>query len=266
MQHRKYSFITVDYVGITHPVVLCDPTSSDSTQKLQWIQNNIQFPLCRGHQSDRTLERVDAMSAKTCCSSTVHNGWRILRFYARVGNGKKCYKRLRDAVFDWDFESDGRKKMGILAVTSKQYARSPKDLNVALHAKTQHSALIGHTSPRRRLLATFTELWFPKPLKSLFVINPVYVAYEIKDARQIPKCLFSSTSYATISGHLLAGEERVTVIWRKDIGGDVDVEIVSFSRSSPSIGGKIVWPLIGRIQKRFFLEQMNYFHEVAKAS
>ena len=194
----------------------------------------------------------------TICSSTVYNGWRILRFSKRVGYGKKCYKKVRQEVFDWDFESRGcNKAMGILSATFNQQHEASLGMNVS-NEKSQQTSFPWYTRPRRSLLATFTEIRFPKPFKSLFVVSPVHVAYEIRDAGQIPRCLYSSTSYATLSGHLLAGEERVSVIWRKGSGDAVDVEIVSFSRSAPSIGGKIVWPFIGRMQKKFFLAEMDH--------
>ena len=72
------------------------------------------------------------------------------------------------------------------------------------------------------LLATFTEIQFPK---SLFVANPVHVVHERKDVKYNENCIFSSTAYATLRGHLLSGEERVTVFWRN--GREVDVEILS---------------------------------------
>ena len=67
-----------------------------------------------------------------------------------------------------------------------------------------------------------------------------------------------------MTGHLLSGEERVTVVWRKGAGGRVDIEIVSFSRSSPSLVGKIIWPLIGRMQTQFFVSELDHLDNVAK--
>ena len=87
-------------------------------------------------------------------------------------------------MLDWDFEAcKGNKYMGILsAETSKKAVNEAGPSFIA----------------RRHLLATFTGMNFPKPLKLLFVINPVHVVYEVKDdSRQIPNCLFSSTAYAT---------------------------------------------------------------------
>ena len=104
---------------------------------------------------------------------------------------------------------------------------------------------------------------FPKPLKLLFVINPVHMVYEVKDdSRQIPNCLFSSTAYATLTGHLLAGEERVIVVI--DAGDVVAIEILSFSQPALSIKGKCIWPLIGRMQQQFFLSELQHLDRIAK--
>jgi len=156
---------------------------------------------------------------------------------------------VQNAVLDWDFEAQkGKKSMGILSAT---------DIGSLIDVSAQ-----SHT--RRNLLATFTEICLPKPLRSVFNVNPVHVVYDVKDARSIPRCQFTSTAYATLKGHLLTGEERVTVIWRKGMNDEVDVEIISFSRSAPSIGGKIIWPLIGRMQKQFFLAEVDHLANVAK--
>mmetsp|Transcript_7050 Transcript_7050/g.12772 ORF Transcript_7050/g.12772 Transcript_7050/m.12772 type:complete len:210 (-) Transcript_7050:664-1293(-) len=191
------------------------------------------------------LEKATINNDTTLCSSANFNGWRILRFQARVGHGKACYKRLQNAVFNWDFEArKGKKSMGIVSSAA---------------------ALKSSTHQRRNLLATFTEIFLPSPLKSIFVVSPVHVIYEVKDARSVPKCLFSSTSYATLSGHLLTGEERVAVVWRKGMGDEVNIEIVSFSRAAPSVGGKLIWPLIGRMQKQFFLAEVGHLVKVGQA-
>jgi uncharacterized protein (UPF0548 family) len=58
------------------------------------------------------------------------------------------------------------------------------------------------------------------------------------------------------------GEERVTVALR-DVTGFVDVEILSFSCPSPSVRARLVWPMIGRMQQRFFEHQMDYLEGVA---
>ena len=111
-------------------------------------------------------------------------------------------------------------------------------------------------------MATFSQIGFPKPMKSMFIVNPVHVIYEIKDAHRSRKCIYSSAAYATLSGHLLAGEERVTV--QKGERDEVEIEILSFSRSTSSILGKCIWPLIGQMQQHFFLSELYHLDKVAK--
>lgn len=173
------------------------------------------------HYLSKTIDRIgitdtipedDNLSqyikGKTTYSIEVIDGWRVLRFGRRIGPGKKCYRRLQQAAFNWRFESRvGKRLVGIIpASQEKRTSRSSDTTN--------------------RLLATFTEVRFPRPLLSLFVVNPVSVVKEMKDVKR-EKCIFSSTSYATLQGHLLAGEERVAVIWRSGLDNEVDLEIIS---------------------------------------
>jgi uncharacterized protein (UPF0548 family) len=154
----------------------------------------------------------------------------------------------------------------------------------------------------------------------LYAINPVAVVYDVVDERGDfnangnvnvnvntdnyghrgfarghghAGCTYSSTAYATLQGHLLSGEERVSVILRhgenhrdgdgdgsphsnskpghaqsqdQDQDGFVDVEIISFSKAAPSLFGKIVWPFIAKKQDEFFKSEMDALERVAKKS
>lgn len=248
------TLLHLDEVGITKPII----DGSDI------------FPSCIGYtKTMRKQEKLQKQKivgddesndddATIICSNNTIDGWRVLRFYKQVGHGKSCYKRVQNAVFNWDFEAHYKNKsMGIMSAKSFGCL-----IYIGLNNKDN---TVVCTAPRRSLLATFTEICLPKPFKSFFVVNPVHVVYEVKDdTRHIPKSVYSSTAYATMAGHLLSGEERVTVVWRKGAGGRVDVEIVSFSRSSPSLVGKIIWPLIGRMQTQFFVSELDHLDNVAK--
>ena len=215
------------------------------TQPIQTTGDDV-FPQCIGYskikdEAFRKQVKNSGEDAVTIYTGKTRDYWRVLRFHKRVGHGKSCYNRVKYAVLNWDFVvCKGQKSMGIMSAAMEQTA----------------------VAPRRNLLATFSELYLPKPLRSLFVVNPVRVVYEMKDNNDQNKCKFSSTAYATMSGHLLAGEERVTV--RIGKGGEVVVEIVSFSRPAPSFGGKVIWPLIGGMQREFFLAELNHLDKVAK--
>lgn len=224
--------------------------------------NHDVFPLCQGYPMDNEDElnifqdqlansSRNATDKNILCSSINYRGWRILRFYKRVGSGKECYKRVQNEIYNWNFVScNGKKEMGILAPNTM------KSVHLVDFKQSQCTSF-----PRRGLLGTFSETSFIN--NSIFVTNPIHVIYDIKDSRKIvPNCIVSASSYSTLEGHLLTGEERVSVCWREN--DSVDVEIVSFSRSAPSISGQIVWPFIGSMQKQFFLREMEHLLSVAK--
>ena len=91
------------------------------------------------------------------------------------------------------------------------------------------------------------------------------------------KCLYSSTAFATLKGHWISGEERVTVILRPQqqrqeqrrrqrLGGSVDVEILSISKAgSDTIWGKLAWPFVWPMQSAFFVQQLNVLKCVAQS-
>ena len=95
-------------------------------------------------------------------------------------------------------------------------------------------------------------------------MNPVMVVYDVVDQRA-PGTTFTSTAYATLKGHWLSGEERVTVAMR-DGSQDVEVEILSVSRAGPSLWGKALWPFIGKKQSNFFEQQLLHLERAAKTS
>ena len=124
--------------------------------------------------------------------------------------------------------------------------------------------------------------WLP-PWR-IVAFNPVGVVYDLVDQKGGGSGLlpdgtgcttttYTSTAYATLRGHWLQGEERVTVAWRHDgnaaAGGQgyVDVELLSFSRPSPSSWpGRLLWPLLGGLQERFFEAQVRALERAAQAS
>ena len=231
----------------TEEVGITQPTNDDDEEE------DI-FPSCSGYSKKmKRRNRKQIMKEKKkndetiICSNTTIDGWRLLRFYKRVGYGKQYYRRVQEAVFNWDFTSHvGKKSMGI--ITAATDCKRPKN-------KT-----------RKTLLATFTEIYIPRPFKSVFAVNPVHVVYDVKNHQRSTvkgKCISSSSAYATLSGHLLSGEERVSVIWNRS-NDEVYVEILSFSRAAPSTLGKLIWPLIGGMQSSFFLSELDHLDKVAK--
>ena len=67
-----------------------------------------------------------------------------------------------------------------------------------------------------------------------------------------------------MKGHLLKGEERVTVALRDNYNQSVDVEIISISRPANTQLAKGLWPFIGQKQNKFFELQMDFLKEVGR--
>lgn len=221
--------------------------------------------------------------------------WRVLRFRRRVGKGKDCYERCRDAALAWEFQAVGQGMIRVEGRTSlirnKQPSRNqlspststPSSRRKPMNADQSHedtttcssttipnnqhtqqeSSIQQICSNPGRQLVTYTSI--PKRggwmIPHLYTINPVTVVYDLVDQRA-PGTTYTATAYATRAGHLLCGEERVTVCHR-DRDDGVDVEILSVSRASNSLQGRLVWPFIGRMQRTFFQQQLAALQHVA---
>mmetsp|Transcript_11634 Transcript_11634/g.21461 ORF Transcript_11634/g.21461 Transcript_11634/m.21461 type:complete len:559 (+) Transcript_11634:30-1706(+) len=213
--------------------------------------------------------------------------WKILVYRKRVGRGRACYERVRDAALDWEFQSpDGT--MGLLEIprtpprgskVEQQQAKYPKShlprsssrysvrpIETELLAEGRESSTHRSLGASSRRLVSFASKpltgFLPPGLKKrLYAINPVMVVYDVIDAREAGTT-FTSTAFATLKGHWLSGEERVTVAFR-DGGEDVDVEILSISRPGPSIFGKALWPFLGKMQSSFFQQHLQHLAQTA---
>lgn len=203
--------------------------------------------------------------------SSSSSSWRVLRYRQRVGTGRRCYEAVREHCLQWEFHDT---QQGIRTVKQPLHPKPCPIRHIrygagyeVVHSNTadegpfgnepsSSSSALGIWAEGRRQLATYTR-------KGPFcVVNPVRVVYELVDQRA-PRTTFTSTAYATLLGHWLRGEERVTVAFR-DSSGCVDVEIVSCSKpSSSGIMGRLAWPFVGRLQERFFRSQMEHLSRVA---
>ncbi|KAG7366742.1 DUF1990 domain containing protein [Nitzschia inconspicua] len=224
-----------------------------------------------------------------------NDDWRVLVYRKRVGKGRACYERVRDAALDWEFESaDG--VMGLLEVpatcpkglqpwnqkqkqqqqnnmpalyrSSSRYTVRPADLDQLVDSSSSSAFYRSLGASSRRLVSYSSKAvagFLPKPLrKKLYAVNPVMVVYDVVDQRA-RDCTFTSTAYATLKGHWLSGEERVSVALR-DGSQDVDVEILSISRAGPSLWGKAVWSMVGKMQQTFFQEHLKHLEDTAAAA
>lgn len=205
----------------------------------------------------------------------------------------ECYQKVRDAALDWEFHQSNGNELGILPlahvtkplgnplrlpwaggrqrgqpILRGRYTITPIPEDDGKDATSNPVVPLHHclgaarrfVSYSSRKLVPFIGSWSPE----IFAINPVRVVYDVVDQRG-PATTFTSTAFATLPGHLLRGEERVTVAWR-DGTDQVDVEIVSVSRAGPSWKGRALWPFIGKMQSTFFESQLDNLFRIGQQS
>lgn len=254
-----------DDVGMTNPCLHIDLLDSNNDAKTAGVVQ----------ASSSTTSGNDSRWWPTC-SSPPNGGWKCIQLSRRVGWGLSCYNAVRDACLEWTF--DGKENGGIVQVHShshhaEQYYQRRDSYgtgydvvhNMAygdgnLYGPSGESAIKIWSGPGGRNLCTFTQVFRSKWLPRLFCVNPVTVVYDLVDQRG-PGTTFTSTAYATDKGHWLRGEERLTVAHRDD--GEVDVEILSYSKHGNSLWGRMIWPFVGPLQGRFFESQMTALEHVA---
>jgi uncharacterized protein (UPF0548 family) len=271
-------------VGMTNPclhIAVNDNDQDDDCYPNNPLTAAIPVSLREDHNMNKNMEEL--WWPKTACPIE-QTSWRVLRYRSRVGRGSECYQRVRDAALQWEFSSPGQDK-GMMQVTPCASSSSSNHHRGGRHGQgytvlplselddiyapvTSDQIMKIWSGPGRRLVsftATGLDLrlpkWMPR-LPRLYSINPVAVVYDLVDERG-PATTYSATAYATVKGHLLRGEERVTVALRDS--GHVDVEILSFSKPAASAKGRLVWPVIGGMQNTFFEQQMISLERVAQS-
>jgi uncharacterized protein (UPF0548 family) len=268
-------------------------TPTDTLEQSWWPDLQVSPNAAGERAASSSIKRrflgITAQRESSATLQTKHkDDWRVIVIRKRVGRGQACYEKVRDAALDWEFQSaDG--SMGMLEVpatcppgakkrqrpngikeqqqlsrpfrSSSRYIVQPVDVE-------ESSVITGYRSlgsSSRRLISFSSKTlagFLPEGLKKrLYVVNPVMVVYDLMDQRA-PGTTFTSTAYATLQGHWLSGEERVSVALR-DGTQYVDVEILSVSRSGPSLWGRAVWPFVGKMQSNFFQEHLKHLQDVA---
>ncbi|GFH44844.1 hypothetical protein CTEN210_01318 [Chaetoceros tenuissimus] len=283
-----------DQVGITRPKPRL--VQNVSLKKTTWWPNS-------QDEQDLCGDEIE-----TCFSK--QGEWNVKCFRKRMGQGHALYESLKDHILHWEFEHSEKGRNGIVNVSNQhRYCTihsSPgeNEQEQEWNSYRPHTKLITFAEfqwklPRLPFLKDAKvphviqnvgkKLWKPP---SMFVMNPVAVVYDLIDESTHDGDLFSSSAYATMKGHLLSGEERVTVILRNDAnsqypatstvattatslhfasngvtsdgGPYVDVEICSYSKAAPSLLGKLVWPFIGRKQDNFFKCEMEALQKMTQ--
>ena len=198
----------------------------------------LRFPLC-------------STGCNNACSLVLfHPHARPPLFRRMLGRGDGTYEVAADALRNW-------------AVNSGRGARIELELEPPAGIS---AARRGATAERG--LATMAQCPRHSPL---WILNPCRVTYELvdhrlersaggwaSDAAQLPCAagVMTAVSYSTLRGHLLAGEERLSVC-RCARTGEVYFDILSISRGSNPLV-RAVFPLIRPMQRAFFNDQLDH--------
>lgn len=193
--------------------------------------------------------------------------YRVLRYQLRVGQGLDCYERVRDFALAWEFDSPDK---GIKNVQQQAYFNPQQQQTAKAQPCRSVHPLQGTTASADRTEGLGRRMVSWTKVGPFHVLSPIAVLYEWVDHKGLgssgARTLYTSCAYATQKGHWLAGEERVTVALRETddplTPAPVDVEIVSFSKAAPSLIGILAWPFVGRMQDKFFVEQLRALHRV----
>jgi uncharacterized protein (UPF0548 family) len=266
-----------DSVGMTNPSVRVLSTIQDN-----WDTNlHLVMPspdhfehVVDAKNSERTILSCDEKRwwPSLSFAPTDPFKWRVKTYRQKVGTGVDCYKHVRDAALDWEFR-DGD-NMGILPVTAPDRPNmSPSNERHIINGR--YTVTPSNSEKERgemnefpmhqcigaaRRYVSFASRRVLPFLPKIYSVNPVMSVFDVVDSRA-PATTFSSTAYATMRGHFLRGEERVTVALR-DGNEDVEVEIVSVSRAAPTLVGRVLWPFIGNMQSTFFELQMEHLRKI----
>lgn len=192
----------IDSVGMTNPFLHVAANKKDELQlRVQKDDTVVQV-------STKTAKKLDD-HALSCWWPNLSfpprqkKEWRVLTYRKRVGTGVDCYKRVRDAALDWEFQTeDGM--MGLLSVptslpnyqpkkTSQQQQRKLPQIHVARGRYTvapidedeiEEESIPFHRSigSSRRLVSFSASRLFPF-LPKIYAVNPVMVVYDLVDQR-----------------------------------------------------------------------------------
>ncbi|KAJ1454013.1 hypothetical protein M885DRAFT_522495 [Pelagophyceae sp. CCMP2097] len=118
-------------------------------------------------------------------------------------------------------------------------------------------------------MATCAQTYIPQ----VWCVNPVFQTYSVaqrltrrhkvrSDWAALPfgATRIAAVAYTTQQGHLLAGEERLSVAQGPD--GTLHIQVLSVSKGA-GLRGRLVYPFIGPMQQSFFREQLDVVSEAA---
>jgi len=177
-----------------------------------------------------------------------------------LGKGKKTYEKAREGLRSWRMQ-EGSEETGL--VRGRERGE-------------------GGREGRRAGVVTLARMYGGM----VWVMNPCCVAYEVFDRKDIEggregereggkkggrARVWSAVAYATVGRHLIAGEERMRVIWypkqrrrgkRREGEDEVWFEVLSLARGN-GWAGWLLFPLNKRLQTKFFQDQLSSMRRIA---
>eukprot|EP00591_Stephanopyxis_turris_P005416 CAMPEP_0195525722 /NCGR_PEP_ID=MMETSP0794_2-20130614/26309_1 /TAXON_ID=515487 /ORGANISM="Stephanopyxis turris, Strain CCMP 815" /LENGTH=389 /DNA_ID=CAMNT_0040656241 /DNA_START=45 /DNA_END=1214 /DNA_ORIENTATION=+ len=188
-------------------------------------------------------------------------GWRLIRIRRKIGQGEECYRTVRDAILGWErmHERSTWASIRLLNYERSSNYRDQKS-RYSLPSNVMQIGSGGYCLGEKKLVT------ISKSPMGVWSMNPCMVVYDLVDERDTSGkggMTYSATAYGTLNGHLLSGEERVSVGIRDGRDRDVEVEVLSYSHATPGFLGRMVFPMITGMQKRFFQEQVDTLERIA---
>ena len=191
-------------VGMTNPCLHLDDVSSsaDDENSLLLSVESGNLKTTRPASRSEDVNSDSFSSLKTWWPTLSFNPvrkdeWRVLRYRRRVGQGRECYERVRNAALDWEFQSEDG-KLGLKEVPSSSFLQRKR---IQKHSKDPSYQNRGAYSVRStandnldepmayhrsigsfRRLVSFSASSFPF-LKKIYAVNPVMVIYDLVDQR-----------------------------------------------------------------------------------
>ena len=145
------------------------------------------------------------------------------------------YAKARACVLAWGGEPD-KKATSFVCVGEGREGRSGGVLQLATVARA------------------YTGLaWVVNPVRESYAVDVNAKTPDDPAWKRLPSGRrYACAAYTTLGRHLLAGEERLSVV---DCGDSIVVDILSVSRGRGF--GRLIYPLIGPMQRRFFRAQLD---------
>lgn len=220
--NNSYEF-NHDFVGITNPIKQSSSslliTTLSSSSSNNDMDNIISSPCTSATTIDTNNNEHDSIITKNDGSNN-NKKYRIIRYKKIIGKGDKTYQILKNAILQWSptlpLSSSSTKNGNNINWAGIQMLKSNKhilkeDINTNYEGLSNTNIMEIWNTNRQRRLVTFSRVFGSR----LWCMNPCLVIYDLLDEKQINNddfdCTFTSTAYATLKGHFLCGEERVTV-------------------------------------------------------